>query len=442
MRANKIIMALAGAAALAAGAFFMVTPGADALAQAPVATSAAAPAAPAPADPAKSAQVARGLYLTRLGDCIACHTAAGGKPFAGGYALQTPFGKLVASNITPDKETGIGGWTQEEFNRAVRKGVGKHGEYLYSAMPYPAYSKVTDQDMVDMKAYLDTVAPVNNHVVSNQLPFPFNIRFMMFGWNLLFFHDAPFKNDDKQSVEWNRGAYLVDGLGHCAACHSAKNFLGGDKAALQGGELQGWWAPEITSNAYTGLGSWSVADLTAYLKTGGNVHSVASGPMAEAVTNSTQYFNDADLNAVAVYLKSFPGSDNKAGTPVASSDAAMVHGQTLFLANCAACHSSAGTGVEGMVSSLANSAGVRAPSPANLLQAVLIGSRGAVTQSNPTGAAMPNFSWKLSDGEIADIATYVRNSWGNASSTVSGGDVAKVRKNLEAQAALEMPAAK
>ncbi|MGF6773978.1 mono/diheme cytochrome c family protein [Paraburkholderia sp. GAS199] len=380
--------------------------------------------------------VRRGLYLARAGDCIACHTAEGGKPFAGGLPLQTPFGKIVASNITPDRQTGIGTWTDAEFIRAVKEGRGKHGEFLYPAMPYTAYAKVSDQDLRDIKAYLDTVPAVNNKVEANQLPFPFNIRMLMFGWNLLFFDNTPFRNDDRQSVEWNRGAYLVEGLGHCASCHTAKNFLGGDKAALQGGALQGWYAPEITGNAYTGLGKWSTDEIVEYLHTGGNNRSVASGPMAEAVTNSLQHMSPADLRAVAVYLKSLPGSDRKAPAALAASDATMTLGHALFMANCAACHRSSGQGVTGMVSSLADSAGARAPDPANMLRTILIGSRGAVTQSNPTGAAMPNFSWKLSDGDIAAISTYVRNSWGNAAPAVSADDVKKARGSLGAQMAI------
>ena len=415
--------------------------GAPSSVNAPAAKAAPVAAATAAAS-ADSDAIKRGLYLARAGDCIACHTAEGGKPFAGGLPLQTPFGKIVASNITPDRQTGIGTWTDAEFIRAVKEGRGKHGEFLYPAMPYTAYAKVSDQDLRDIKAYLDTVPAVNNKVDANQLPFPFNIRMLMFGWNLLFFHNAPFRNDDRQSVEWNRGAYLVEGLGHCASCHTAKNFLGGDEAALQGGSLQGWYAPEITGNPYTGLGNWSVQDIVEYLHTGGNSRSVASGPMAEAVTNSLQHLSPADLQAVAVYLKSFPGSDRTAPAALAASDSTMTLGHSLFMANCAACHRSSGQGVTGMVSSLAQSAGVQAPDPTNMLRTILIGSRGAVTQSNPTGAAMPNFSWKLTDGDIAAISTYVRNSWGNAAAPVSADDVKKARSSLGAQSALGVAQAK
>ena len=431
MDKKKTFIGAVAALAIAAAAFFAAGRAGVADAQTGAAQPSAAPAAPGNAD-----AVARGMYLARLGDCIACHTAEGGKPFAGGLPLQTPFGTIVSSNITPDKDTGIGGWTEEQFIRAVRQGRGQHGEFLYPAMPYTAYVKVTDQDIRDIKAYMDSVPAVRNPVVSNQLPFPFNIRQLLFFWNLLFFDNAPFKHDDTQSVEWNRGAYLVQGLGHCAACHTAKNFMGGDRAPLQGGSLQGWFAPEITSNPYTGLGSWTPDDIVRYLKTGGNDRSVASGPMAEAVTNSLQHATTQDLHGMAVYLRSFPGSDSKPPAPLNASDPAMTMGHDLFIANCAACHRSSGQGVSGMVSSLSSSSSIQAPVTTNMLRTILVGSRGAVTQSNPTGAAMPNFSWKLSDAEVAAVGTYVRNSMGNAAAAVSSDDVKKARASLSAQAAL------
>ena len=280
------------------------------------------------------------------GDCAACHTDPHhGKPFAGGYALETPFGKLLASNITSDKKTGIGAWSEQEFTRAVREGKGRHGENLYPAMPYNAYVKVSDQDMHDLWAYMQTVPAVDNEVVSNQLPFPFNIRLMMMGWNLLFFDNTPFKPVAGASAQINRGAYLVEGLGHCAACHTGKNFLGGDKggAYLQGGELAGWHAPEITGNPYVGIGGWSDDQLVQYLKTGSNHVAVASGPMAEAVTNSTQHLRDEDLYAIAAYLKTLPGSDTRSPRALKASDKVMQQGANVYSANCSACHNSDGS---------------------------------------------------------------------------------------------------
>lgn len=381
--------------------------------------------------------VSRGKYLAAAGDCIACHTAAKGKAFAGGLALNTPFGKIVASNITPDKEYGIGNWTDAQFVRAVKAGVAPHAKLLYPAMPYNLYAKVSDKDILDILAYLKTVPAVHEPIAANQLPFPFNIRLLMFGWNLLFFDRTPFQPDPKQSVEWNRGAYLVDGLGHCTACHSAKNALGGDSNYLEGGDLEGWHAPEISGNGYLGLGKWSVADITTYLHTGGNRIGVAAGPMAEAVTNSLQFMSDADLKAMAVYLKSVHGSDATPPAPLAASDAGMTLGRDLYMANCAACHRANGTGVDAMVPSLATNASVQAPGANNVIRTILIGGRGAVTASNPTGAQMPGFAWKLSDGEIAALATYVRNAWGNAAPAVDDADVTRLRHPLDADAQMQ-----
>ncbi|MCY0386060.1 c-type cytochrome [Robbsia sp. Bb-Pol-6] len=381
--------------------------------------------------------VTRGKYLAAAGDCIACHTAANGKAFAGGLALNTPFGKIVASNITPDKTYGIGAWSDAQFVRAVKAGVAPHAKLLYPAMPYNLYAKVGDEDILDILAYLKTVPAVHEPITANALPFPFNIRLLMFGWNLLFFDRTPFQPDPKQSVEWNRGAYLVAGLGHCTACHSAKNALGGDSDYLEGGDLEGWHAPEISGNGYLGLGKWSVADITTYLHTGGNRVGVAAGPMSEAVTDSLQFMNAADLKAMAVYLKSVPGSGATPPAPLAAGDATMALGRDLYRANCAACHRANGAGVDAMVPSLAANPGVQAPGANNVIRTILVGGRGAVTGSNPTGAQMPGFAWKLSDAEIAALATYVRNDWGNAAAAVGETDVARLRHPLDADTQMQ-----
>ncbi|EIK96170.1 gluconate 2-dehydrogenase [Pseudomonas sp. M47T1] len=378
--------------------------------------------------------VTRGRYVAIAGDCAACHTDPHqGKPFAGGYALQTPFGTLLASNITSDKSTGIGGWTEAEFTRAVREGKGRDGENLYPAMPYNAYVKVSDQDMHDLWAYMQTVPAVDNKVVSNQLPFPFNIRLMMMGWNLLFFDKTPFVPVAGATAQINRGAYLVQGLGHCAACHTAKNFLGGDKggAFLQGGDLAGWHAPEITNNPYVGIGGWSQAQVVQYLKTGSNDVAVASGPMAEAVTNSTQHMSDEDLVAIAAYLQSLPGSSATKPQPLTAEQHAMKQGANVYSANCSACHNSDGRGINGIAAGLANNPALQSANAQTLLTTVLQGGRGAVTQDNPTSGAMPSFAWKLSDEQVASLATYIRNTWGNAAPAVQADQVARVRKDLK-----------
>lgn len=398
-------------------------------------TSQGVKAPPTQEDPA----VTRGRYIAIAGDCAACHTDPHqGKPFAGGYALETPFGKLLASNITSDKTTGIGAWTEEEFDRAVRKGKGRHGENLYPAMPYNAYVKIRDEDMHDLWAYMQTVPAVENKVESNQLPFPFNIRLMMMGWNLLFFDDSPFMPVANATDQINRGAYLVQGLGHCGACHTGKNFLGGDNgnSFLQGGELEGWHAPEITGNHHSGIGAWTPEQVVQYLKTGSNDIAVASGPMAEAVTNSTQHMTDGDLLAVTAYLQSLPGSDVSRPESLELSDHVMKQGANVYSANCSACHNSDGKGINQLAAGLANNPGIQAHNAQSLLTTVLQGGRGAVTLDNPTSGAMPSFAWKLSDQQIASVLTYIRNTWGNAAPAVSAKEVAHARKELNLPAQL------
>ncbi|WP_337024852.1 MULTISPECIES: c-type cytochrome [unclassified Pantoea] len=382
---------------------------------------------------ALQAQIKRGEYVARLSDCTACHTAQGGKSFAGGYRLETPFGDILSSNITSDKETGIGNWTQEQFDRAVRHGIGSHG-HLYAAMPYNAYAKLTDQDLTDLWAYVRTIPPVNNKVVENQLPFPFNQRWTLAGWNLLFFKDQQFKPDTAETAVINRGQYLVDGPGHCASCHTAKNFLGGDSSAyLQGGNLEGWHAPDLTQNPHTGLGSWSQEDIVDYLRSGTNRMAASSGPMTEAIENSTQYMKQDDLEAIASYLKSLPASPVNRPSAISSNDNAMMVGKKVYESQCNACHVSDGSGIRNMIPALANNPQVNAEDPSSLLNVVLNGSQGPFTHANPTSAGMPEFAWKLSDDNIADVMTYIRNSWGNAAPAVTTETVSKARKTMNSQ---------
>jgi len=376
--------------------------------------------------------LARGKYIAIAGDCVACHTLPGGKgAFSGGYKIDTPFGGIYASNITPDEQDGIGNWTEREFFNAVRHGKGKSGENLYPAMPYNAYVKVSDRDMHDLWLYMRSVEPVANKVTATDLPFPYNIRMAMMGWNLLFFKNDAFTADSTQTAQYNRGAYLVEGLEHCAACHTPKNIIGGDTSAyLQGSNLGVWHAPEITSNSYTGIGSWSNEQIVQYLKTGSNHVAVASGPMAEAVTNSTQHLTDDDLQAIATYLKAQKGSNNKAPAALTADSSLMKQGANVYAANCSACHNSNGKGIPGLAASLANNPGIVAPDATSLLTTVLEGGRGAVTVSNPTSGAMPSFAWKLSDQQVAAAVTYIRNSWGNSAPAVSEQQAAKMREKL------------
>lgn len=376
--------------------------------------------------------IERGRYLTVLGDCVACHTTPGGKPFAGGPALETPFGALVGPNITPDRATGIGAWSETDFWRTLHEGIGRGGKRLYPAMPYPAYTKITRQDASAMWAYLRTLDPVRNDVQSNQLLFPFNVRPpATAGWDLINFTPGVFKPDPAKSEAWNRGAYLVEGLGHCGTCHTPKNITGGDRSgeALRGGLLQDWYAPDITSDLRTGIGAWSVDDIVRYLKTGANSYDIASGPMAEAVENSTSRFVDSDLLAIATYLKDSAARTTQVAS-LAPDDQRMVAGEAIYEDRCAACHLSSGSGAAALFPRLAAAPLVQSTDPTSLIRVVLIGSRAGATAAAPTAPAMPSFAWNLNDTEVADVLTYVRNTWGNAAQPVEPGAVAKLRDRL------------
>ena len=377
--------------------------------------------------------IERGRYLTVLGDCVACHTTPGGKPFAGGAALETPFGALVGPNITPDPETGIGAWSEADFWRALHEGIGKGGKRLYPAMPYPAYTKISRQDASAIWAYLRTLDPVRNDVQSNQLLFPFNVRpAATSGWDLINFTPGVFTPDPAKSEAWNRGAYLVEGLGHCGTCHTPKNITGGDRneEAHQGGLLQYWYAPDITSDLRTGIGAWSADDIVRYLKTGANSYDIASGPMAEAVVNSTSHFLDSDLLAIATYLKESAARSTTQAASLASDDPRMVAGKAIYEDRCAACHLSSGGGAATLFPRLAAAPLVQSTDPTSLICVVLIGSRAGATAAAPTAPAMPFFAWNLKDNQVADVLTYIRNAWGNAAQPVEPSAVAKLRDRL------------
>ena len=378
-------------------------------------------------------RIERGRYLAVLGDCAGCHTAPGGAPFAGGLALQTPFGTLVAPNITPDPDTGIGNMTNDDFLATMHEGRGHNGKRLYPAMPYPAYTKMTDDDVLAMRAYFATIAPVKNHVVSNQLPFPLNIRLAMAFWNGLNFTSGRYQPNPQKSAAWNRGAYIVEGPAHCGTCHTPKTLLGGDKnnVALTGATLQGWFAPDITNDMRKGIGGWSTDDLVQYLKTGTNKWTLASGPMAEAVSHSTSQMNDEDILAIATYLKdSGEGVASAKPAAVAASTSVMRAGAAIYKDSCAACHRDSGEGDAHLFPRLAGSALVQSDDPTTLARVVLHGTRAVATAGAPTGPAMPAFDWRLDDAQVAAVLTYIRNNWGNAADAVSATAVANQRASL------------
>ncbi|HVV39693.1 MAG TPA: cytochrome c [Nitrobacter sp.] len=377
-------------------------------------------------------QIGHGRYLTTLSDCAGCHTAPGGAPFAGGLPLQTPFGTLVAPNITPDTETGIGNWSDDDFVAAIRDGRGHNGVRLYPAMPYPAYTKMTRDDVLAIRAYLATVPPVRHNVVANQLPFPFNIRLVMLAWNWVNFTPGRYMPDPGKSAEWNRGAYIVQGPGHCGTCHTPKNLLGGDKSdqPLQGAVLQGWFAPNITADQHKGIGQWSKDDLAQYLKTGTNKWTLASGPMAEAVTHSTSQMTDADVTAIAAYLLDSGAGQSTKPAPVAADDPVMKAGAAIYKDACSACHKGDGSGESQLFPRLAGSSLVQSDDPTTLVRMVLHGSYAVATPAAPTGPGMPAFDWRLNDAQAAAVVTYIRNSWGNAAPPVSADTVSRSRAQL------------
>ena len=378
-------------------------------------------------------QLARGRYIATVADCSACHTSDKDKPFAGGVKLETPFGALVGANITPDPETGIGKWSYDDFRRAMTEGIGHDNKRLYGAMPFTAYTKMTDKDLRDLWAWMQTLQPINNPVESNQLPFPFNIRTSLIAWNWINFDKGEFKPQADKSAEWNRGAYLVEGPGHCGTCHTPKNIIGGDKNShfLEGSVVEGWYAPSLTADEHSGLGKWTQEDIVSYLRTGVNRYDTASGPMAEAVQHSTQYWTEADLKAVATYLKEGKKTGETAPEPLAATDDRMKLGAQIYEARCSACHTPNGGGEKNIFPQLAANPLLNQSDATSLIRVVTAGSRGADTDSRPTAAAMPAFAGTLDNEQIAAVVTYIRNSWGNAAAPVSASDVQDVKDDLQ-----------
>lgn len=379
------------------------------------------------------AAVRRGEYVMRAADCAACHNGARGE-FAGGYPFDTDFGTILSSNITPDRQTGIGAMTERDFFDAVRHGQGSKG-FLYPAMPYTAYAKLTDRDMHDLWAYMSTVKPVSNAVDENGgMIFPFSMRLAMAGWDMLFYDRKPLAATPGKSPEWERGRYLVDGGGHCSACHTPRNLLGAESAGyyLQGGRIGYWYAPDLTGNDHFGLGKASVEEVAEYLKTGGDPTAIAAGPMAEAVEHSLQYLSDADIKAMAVYLKSLPASDKQRPDAIPATSPAMKRAALRYEVNCSACHGVKGEGMGNMTPAFAGNQALQSDDATSAIHVMLVGGRAASTHSKPTGAGMPSFAWKMDDRQIAETLDYIRNSWGNAAKPVSESEVARMRKAMKA----------
>lgn len=368
-----------------------------------------------------------GQYLATAGDCISCHTAPGGKPFAGGLKMANQFGYLLTPNITPDLATGIGRYSKDDFFRVLHNGVNKKDQDLYPFMPYVAYTKVTREDSDKIYDYLRTVQAVSNPIEVNHLNFPFNIRSSMIVWRELFFKVGSYKADPAQSAAWNRGAYLVEGLGHCSSCHSPRNLMGAieNSKAYTGSLIDGWYALNLTSNPLTGLGKWSAEDIARYLKTGSyKGKTTALGPMQEVVHNSTSKLTDPDLLAMATYLKSIP-ANSSLSEDRKKVDTSYLVGTKLYIDNCSGCHQSSGRGITGVIPPLAGNPVVMAEQPNDIIKVIIRG-----IQGRDGYIAMPGFASRLNDQEILEISNYVRSSWGNrADPNTTKSLVEKIRAN-------------
>jgi mono/diheme cytochrome c family protein len=377
---------------------------------------------------ASASLVERGRYLAQAGDCIACHTVPGRRIFSGNRPMPTPFGTLYAPNITPDPETGIGKWTSDDFYKMMHTGRSRDGSLLYPAMPFAAYTKVTRADCDAIFAYLRSVAPVRQRNRAHELRFPYNNRSLLIGWRTLYFTEGEYRPDPTKSAEWNRGAYLVEGLGHCSMCHTAINVLGGssEAQAFQGGliPMQNWYAPSLTSNKEAGLGEWDIQDIVDLLQAGVANRGTTYGPMAEVVFNSLQYLSDADARAMAIYLKSLPGADSSApdpgNTPLsAEATQTFSEGKRVYDLHCASCHGSDGKGKPPHWPPLANNQSIEMRSAVNPIRMVLNGGYPPGTRRNPMPYGMPPFAQALSDVEVAAVVTYIRTAWGNRGAPVT-----------------------
>jgi fructose 5-dehydrogenase cytochrome subunit len=422
----------------------------------PIMLGAAHAAEPSGPPVQSAAMIDRGKYLATAADCAACHTAPGGNRFAGGLPITTPLGTIYSTNITPSAEFGIGQYTEEEFSRAIRHGIRRDGARLYPAMPYTSYSKFTGEDTHALYLYfMREVVPVDARAPETKLPFPMNIRLSMTVWNFLFLNTQVFAPDPWQSAEWNRGAYLVQGAAHCGTCHTPRGFLMQEQTsrALSGAQVGPWYAPNITSDPVSGIGSWTNQELVAYLRTGrlpGKAQ--AAGSMGEAVEHSFQYLSAADLNAIATYMKSVgpardPAADGSRFTAgrrfyeldvlrgrnaISSDSSANPTGAELFQGNCASCHSPDGQGSrDGYYPSLFHNSATGAKNATNLIAAILYGVDRTVSGRQafmPGFGGQPTDANQLSDRDIAVLGTYVLTHYGPGDTTITEQQVNEVRR--------------
>lgn len=398
--------------------------------------------------------VSRGEYLARAANCVACHTMPGGAALAGGLKMATPVGDIYVTNITPDDETGIGTYSLEDFDNAMRQGVAQDGHRLYPAMPYPSYAKISDEDIEALYDYfMNEVPAVRQENKQNEIPWILSFRWPLAIWNILFFDDETYAMDESQNEAWNRGAYLVQGLGHCGACHTPRGifwnevaFDESDSEYLAGAFLDNWYASDLTQSNRAGLGRWSQDDLATYLKTGRNMHSTAFGTMDEVIINSTQYLSDDDLDAMATYLISLPAAHDDGEYSYDDSIVATLRGPerrnnsgaNLYMQNCESCHVDTGAGYPPYLPPLAGNPPVMDPDPASLINIVLNGSSRLIVDGTPDAYRMPGYRKSLNDQQIADIVSFMRESWGNGAAGVTVEQVAGLRALTE-QADDRMP---
>ncbi len=393
--------------------------------------------------------IARGAYIARLGDCVACHSAPGGTPYAGGRAIVSDLGTIFSTNITPDPKNGIGAYTESQFSDAVRHGTRADGAHLYPAMPYPSYGKISDEDMRALYAYfMKGVQPVDQASPRTDLGFPFNQRWGMIFWNAVFSSSTTFSADDKASDMVNRGAYLVEGLGHCGSCHTERGFGMQEKAYnassdafLAGGELNGWPVPSLRAKGETGPGitGWNEQDIVDYLAEGRNRFAAVGGEMKDVIAHSSSYMNEQDLRAIAVYLKTLPPAASEKTKPAsASTDTAsrlaaaknLTLGERVYIDNCGACHFVDGKGGAKIFPELDGASVVTGKSPVGLITTILAGAATPSTPKGPSVNLMPGFANRLSNEEVAALATFVRGAWTNDAGVVSDKEVGEIRAHL------------
>jgi alcohol dehydrogenase (quinone), cytochrome c subunit len=387
-----------------------------------------------------------GEYLARAADCVSCHSIPGGKAFAGGLKMGTPLGAIYSTNITPDSETGIGSYTLADFERAVRQGIAKDGRHLYPAMPYPSYSKLSDADVAALyRFFMKQVPPVRQTDVPSEIPKLLGFRWPLAIWNYFYAPSASYVAKPGHDAAWNRGAYLVQGPGHCGACHTPRGVGVQEKSLddsspnyLAGAQLDAWYAPSLRGDMRTGLGTWTKEDIAGFLKQGHNRIGTAFGSMTEAVNNSTSYLSDSDVDAIATYLKSLPATTsqqavayNNATTAALRDKPTTQPGGAVYAGACATCHGFDARGFTPYMPALVGNPVVLDHDPSSLINLMLNGSIPLVARGTPDAYRMPQFRQQLSDQDIAEVITFVRNGWGNEATAVTAAQVAKLRKTTD-----------